>query len=100
MHAKLQNHATVKNHAGFVYTQLWIGLMLEKLALGTASFGCAHGLGPRSQKVSENEVAEILSLASVNGIHLIDVAQKMGTANAFWAATGLFRPHFAPQCVP
>jgi aryl-alcohol dehydrogenase-like predicted oxidoreductase len=75
---------------------VWIDLMLEKLALGTASFGCAHGLGPRTQKVSENEVAEILSLASVNGIHLIDVAPKDGHCERVlgrnWPFPSPFRP--------
>jgi D-threo-aldose 1-dehydrogenase len=70
--------------------------MLEKLALGTASFGCAHGVRPRAQKVSESEVAEILSLASVNSIHLIDVAPQDGHCERVlgrnWPFPSPFRP--------
>ena len=54
------------------------GSKMAKLALGTAQFGMNYGINNLRGKVPEQEVSEILQLASLNGIDLLDTAHLYG----------------------
>ncbi len=55
---------------------------ISRLALGTAAFGMAYGLGNKGQAVSRVEVARILGLAWERGIDLLDTAAEYGEAES------------------
>ena len=54
----------------------------SKLALGSANFGLDYGLANNFGKISENELAEILSAADGAGVEIIDTAQAYGDSEA------------------
>jgi len=51
-----------------------------KLGLGTVQFGLDYGISNRDGRTSEKEVAAILSIASRQGIRIIDTAALYGTS--------------------
>ena len=53
-----------------------------RLCLGTVQFGLAYGITNQSGQVPEEEVQQILDLASTSGIDLLDTAQSYGTAES------------------
>jgi aryl-alcohol dehydrogenase-like predicted oxidoreductase len=51
-----------------------------KLGLGTAQFGLDYGISNRDGQTSESEVRNILSLAAVQGMPVIDTASQYGSS--------------------
>lgn len=55
---------------------------VKKIIIGTAQFGMSYGITNRKGLVSNDEVANILSMASINGIRGIDTAMAYGTSES------------------
>ena len=55
---------------------------MSKLALGSVNFGMNYGLTNYAGKISQLEIAKILSEAEVAGIKVIDTAQAYGDSEA------------------
>ena len=60
-----------------------------KLALGTAQFGSAYGIGNQSGQVSREELKEILTIARLNFIDTLDTAISYGESEACLGEVGL-----------
>lgn len=54
----------------------------SKFALGSANFGLDYGLANKSGKISDSELAAILSAADGAGVEFIDTAQAYGDSEA------------------
>ena len=51
-----------------------------KIALGTVQWGLEYGISNKKGIPSNDELDQILSLASVSGINLLDTASSYGNA--------------------
>jgi len=60
-----------------------------KLALGTAQFGLPYGIANNAGKVSQSEVAKILTRARESGIDLLDTAIAYGDSETSLGAVGV-----------
>lgn len=54
--------------------------LTSKIALGSAQFGLDYGISNQHGKAPSTAVTEILDLAAINGIHLIDTASMYGNS--------------------
>lgn len=61
---------------------------ISKLALGTVQFGLPYGISSAAEKVSRDEVAAILALASSAGINTLDTAIAYGESEAVLGGVG------------
>lgn len=62
---------------------------VEKLALGTVQFGLKYGVANQRGKTPDKEVAEILELAEVSGINLLDTAIAYGDSEQVLGTLGV-----------
>lgn len=52
--------------------------LIEKIILGTVQFGLDYGINNSSGKVSDNEIAKILEVATKHNLFFLDTAQAYG----------------------
>ncbi len=57
-----------------------INKFTKSISIGTAQFGSAYGIANRVGEVSEDQIAEILAEAKLNGIKKLDTAPSYGNA--------------------
>jgi aryl-alcohol dehydrogenase-like predicted oxidoreductase len=64
----------------------------ERVILGTAQFGLSYGISNDGGRVARNEVADILSLASAEGVPALDTAAAYGDSEAVLGSLAESRP--------
>jgi aryl-alcohol dehydrogenase-like predicted oxidoreductase len=62
---------------------------LIKLGIGTAQFGMNYGISNTTGEVILTEIKEILSLANIEGINLIDTAAGYGNSEQNLGVAGI-----------
>lgn len=62
---------------------------MSRLALGSAQFGMAYGIGNTSGQVTQKAVRDILEQAYVNGIDTLDTAIAYGNSEQVLGAVGM-----------
>lgn len=61
--------------------------LISKLGIGTVQFGLDYGITNRVGRTSLSEVTEILNIATLNGVELLDTAQSYGLSETVLGKT-------------